>query len=97
MLKFINWILRALGNGLINLVYAVTCALSFVMCSTFCYRVIFQPMAAAPGSRDSPALLLVGCVLLFVALIPTVILCSTAKKVLQAIFPNWVPAEFDDV
>ena len=99
MTKFLSHLFRGMwelvSNAAIDVVYAIVCAVEVVFCLWIGYSWIFAPMAAAPGSRDSAGLLLVGPVILVLSLLPASILVSGTRKVFQALFPNWRPMIID--
>lgn len=101
MAKFLVNLFRGMwnfiSNALINLVYGLLCIAEIAVCLWIGYTWILAPMAATPGARDSPALLVVGSVILGLSLIPAIILIYGTRKMLLSIFPNWQPINFDEV
>ncbi len=95
MAKFLAHMFRGLlelvSNAIIDIVYAIICAVEVVFCLWIGYSWFFAPMAAAPGSRDSAGLLLVGPVILALSLIPAMVMVSGTRSVFRAFFPNWRP------
>ena len=99
MSKFLSYLFRGMGefvtNAAIDVVYAIVCAVEVVFCLWIGYSWFFAPMAAAPGSRDSAALLLVGPVILGLSLVPATIMARMTRNLFQAFFPNWRPVIID--
>lgn len=84
-------LLELITNTLIDVVYSIVCAAEIVFCLWIGYSWFFAPMAAAPGSRDSAGLLLVGPVILGLSLVPAMMMVKGTRSVFQAFFPNWRP------
>mgnify|MGYP001336753683 CR=1 FL=1 len=80
---------RLISNGFLDISFGLICSAELYYCGLWTWQAIYQPMAAAPGSRDSAALLIVGMVVLGIAMFAWALLAGFTLRVMHLIFPNW--------
>ena len=77
------------SDGFLDLSYAAICLVQLYYCCIWAWQGVFVPMADAPGSRDSAALLIVAPLVIGGALFVWACLAGITLKIMYAIFPNW--------